>query len=79
MKELLTSIEDNRRKLLSFRTVKEAHTTYTIRTFRANEARALKKKQQLRAFEKYCQKARFVLQSISLMKIFTPEIISRSV
>lgn len=44
MKELLTSIEDNRRKLLSFRTVKEAHTTYTIRTFRANETRALKKK-----------------------------------
>lgn len=43
MKELLTSIEDNRRKLLSFRTVKEAHTTYTIRTFRANETRALKK------------------------------------
>lgn len=43
MKELLTSIEDNRRTLLSFRTVKEAHTTYTIRTFRANETRALKK------------------------------------
>lgn len=43
MKELLTSIEDNRRKLLSFRTVKEAHTTYTIRKFRANETRALKK------------------------------------
>lgn len=59
MKELLTSIEDNRRTLLSFRTVKEAHTTYTIRTFRANETRALKKKQQLRAFEKYCQKSPF--------------------
>lgn len=59
MKELLTSIEDNRRTLLSFRTVKEAHTTYTIRTFRANETRALKKKATTPCLRKILSKSSF--------------------